>query len=76
MTRFTELLKTGELHSAYENTDTTPSSVENPVNPEPLNFQSMTKLQLEEYGRTIGIELDRRYTKSKLIQQLKNHING
>ena len=76
MTRFTELLKTGELHSAYENTDTTPSSVENPVNVEPLNFQSMNKLQLEEYGRTIGIELDRRYTKSKLIQQLKNHING
>ena len=75
MTRFTELLKTGEVHSAYENIDTT-SSVENPVNVEPLNFQSMNKLQLEEYGRTIGIELDRRYTKSKLIQQLKNHING
>ena len=76
MTRFTELLRTGEVHSAYEDIDTTPSSVENPVNPLPLNFQSMTKLQLEEYGRTIGIELDRRYTKSKLILQLKNHING
>ena len=30
----------------------------------------MTKIELEEYGRTIGIELDRRYTKDKLIEQL------
>ena len=35
------------------------------------NFESMTKLELEAYGRTIGIELDRRKKKSDLIAELK-----
>ena len=81
MTRFTELLMTGEVHSAYENvttttsvSDTSPASVEEPVNPEPLDFESMSKLDLETFGRTIGIELDRRHSKNKLIKQLKEHI--
>ena len=81
MTRFTELLMTGEVHSAYEDvttttsvSDTAPASVEDPVNPEPLDFETMSKLDLETFGRTIGIELDRRHNKSKLIKQLKNHI--
>ena len=83
MTRFTELLQTGEVHSAYENVttttvetvvDTTPASVEEPVNPEPLDFETMSKLELETFGRTIGIELDRRHNKTKLIKQLQDHI--
>ena len=81
MTRFTELLMTGEVHSAYEDVttttsveDTAPASVEEPVNPEPLDFNSMSKLELETFGRTIGIELDRRYSKNKLIKQLQEHI--
>ena len=84
MTRFTNLLKTGEMHSAYENVkqtttvdvDNAPASVEDPVNPEPLNFHGMTKIELETYGRTIGIELDRRHNKLKLIKQLENYIDG
>ena len=81
MTRFTELLQTGEVHSAYENVtittsvpDTAPASVEEPVNPPPLDFESMSKLELESFGRTIGIELDRRLSKGKLIKQLREHI--
>ena len=81
MTRFTELLMTGEVHSAYEDvtittslSDTAPASVEDPVNPEPLNFETMSKLELETFGRTIGIELDRRHNKTKLIKQLQDHI--
>ena len=81
MTRFTDLLATNEVHSAYEDVNTTPSvedtapaSVEDPVNPEPLDFETMSKLDLETFGRTIGIELDRRHNKSKLIKQLKDHI--
>ena len=80
MTRFSELLATNEVHSAYEDVtttsveDTAPASVEDPVNPEPLDFNSMTKLELETFGRTIGIELDRRHNKLKLIKQLKDHI--
>ena len=81
MTRFTELLQTGEVHSAYENVtittsvpDTAPASVEEPVNPPPLDFESMSKLDLETFGRTIGIELDRRHSKSKLVKELEDHI--
>ena len=79
MTRFSELLMTNEVHSAYEDVttsveDTAPASVEEPVNPEPLDFDSMSKLELETFGRTIGIELDRRHNKTKLIKQLQDHI--
>ena len=81
MTRFSELLMTNEVHSAYEDVttttsveDTSPASVEEPVNPEPLDFNSMSKLELETFGRTIGIELDRRHSKNKLIKQLQEHI--
>ena len=37
----------------------------------PIDYEAMTKRQLEAYGRTIGIELDRRATKNSLIQQLE-----
>ena len=79
MTRFSEQLMTNEVHSAYEDVttsveDTAPASVEEPVNPEPLDFNSMSKLELETFGRTIGIELDRRHNKTKLIKQLQDHI--
>ena len=81
MTRFSELLMTNEVHSAYEDVttptsveDTAPASVEEPVNPEPLDFNSMSKLELETFGRTIGIELDRRHNKTKLVKQIQDHI--
>ena len=35
------------------------------------DFESMTKAQLETYGRTIGIELDKRHNKADLIAELK-----
>ena len=37
-------------------------------------FESMTKDELEDYGRTVGIDLDRRHIKKKLIKELENHI--
>ena len=39
----------------------------------PVSFESMSKDELEDYGRTIGIELDRRLNKKKLIKQLQEH---
>ena len=54
--------------------DTAPASVEDPVDPEPLDLLSLSKDELEDYGRTIGIELDRRHNKNKLIKQLEEHI--
>ena len=54
--------------------DTAPASVEEPVDPEPLDLLSLSKDELEDYGRTIGIELDRRYSKSKLVKELEDFI--
>ena len=40
----------------------------------PVSFESMSKDELEDYGRTVGIELDRRHNKKKLIKELEDHI--
>ena len=55
--------------------DTAPASVEDPVDPEPIKLGDLSKDELEDYGRTIGIELDRRLSKNKLIKQLEDHID-
>ena len=54
--------------------DTAPASVEDPVEPKPLDLPSLSKDELEDYGSTIGIELDRRHSKSKLVKELEDHI--
>ena len=41
---------------------------------EPVSFESMSKDELEDYGRTVGIELDRRHNKKKLIKELEDHL--
>ena len=38
------------------------------------DLQYKTKKQLETLGRKVGIELDRRLTKDKLIKQIKKKI--
>ena len=40
----------------------------------PIDFESMSKDELEDYGRTVGIELDRRHNKKKLIKELEDHL--
>ena len=39
---------------------------------EKVDLTKKTKKQLEEYGRTLGVELDRRHTKKKLIATLES----
>ena len=36
-----------------------------------VDYDAMTKAELEVYGRTIGVELDRRQTRETLINQLE-----
>ena len=74
MSHFGDLI--GVSSPKKEVVDTAPASVEEPVNPEPLNLWDLSKTQLESYGRTVGIELDRRHSKSKLIKELENHLGG
>ena len=50
------------------------------VEPEPtdsdeVDFSQMTKAQLETYGRELGIELDKRQTKTDLIAKLEEFIS-
>jgi len=50
------------------------------VEPEPtdsdeVDFSQMTKAQLEAYGRTLGLELDKRQNKTTLIAELEKYIS-
>ena len=44
------------------------------VKKEKPDLKNMTKKQLESYGRSLGIELDRRQKKAKLIARLEEAI--
>ncbi len=47
-----------------------------PVIEQTTDFESMTKKQLEDFGRTIGIELDKRQNKKVLIKELEQKLNS
>ena len=49
--------------------------IEEPIVEKANDFESMTKKQLEDFGRTIGIELDRRQSKEVLIKELEEKLN-
>ena len=38
------------------------------------DLKYLSKIKLEEIGRTLGIELDRRLSQPKLVEQLEEHI--
>ena len=56
--------------------------VEEPAAEEDVAYESdvslhdMTKKELEEYGRTVGIELDRRHSKDRLVQELEDYLGS
>ena len=45
-------------------------SIDSIFKPKTPNFEELTKVELENYGRDIGIELDRRKTKANMIKDL------
>ncbi len=49
---------------------------EEPVIEKTTDFESMTKKQLEAFGRTIGLELDKRHNKADLIAELENFTSA
>ena len=40
------------------------------------DFEKMSKKQLETYGRTIGLELDKRHNKAQLIAELEKFTSA
>ena len=72
----TELIHSGKV--AEPVVEPEPEEVvvtEEPVVEQTNDFESMTKKQLEDFGRTIGIELDRRHSKKVLIKELEEKLN-
>ena len=51
-----------------------PLVLKDEVNLKDLNKK--TKAELEKLGRKVGIELDKRLTKDKLIKQIKKHCKS
>lgn len=41
-----------------------------------VSIDDMSKDELEEYGRTVGIELDRRHTRRKMLRELKEYLGN
>ena len=65
-----ELVGGTEPDLPVESNTTVPSEDVQPTT-ESIDYDSMTKAELEVYGRSIGVELDRRQTKETLISQLE-----
>ena len=38
------------------------------------DLESLSKIELEEFGRELGIELDRRHSKKKLVKELEDEL--
>ena len=53
---------------------TEPVDESKPADSDEVDFSQMTKAQLETYGRELGIELDKRQTKTDLIVKLEEFI--
>ena len=51
-------------------------SEEESVSESDLSLYDMSKRELEDYARTVGLELDRRHSKTALIQELSNYLGS
>ena len=54
---------------------TEPVVEQEPTNSDEVDFSQMTKAQLEAYGRTLGIELDKSQNKTTLIAELEKYLS-
>ena len=50
--------------------------IEEKVYESDVSLHDMTKKELEGYGRTVGIELDRRHSKKRLVQELEEYLDS
>lgn len=49
--------------------------IEEEVYESDLSLHDMSKKELEDYGRTVGIELDRRHSRKRLVQELEEYLS-
>ncbi|SVD65479.1 uncharacterized protein METZ01_LOCUS418333 [marine metagenome] len=55
-------------------TEPTPDVVKGDSDKGKTDLDSLSKIELEEFGRELGIELDRRFNKAKLVQQIEDEL--
>ena len=41
-----------------------------------VSIKDMSKREREEYGRTVGLELDRRRSRKRLVQELEEYLDN
>ena len=51
-----------------------PEIVEGDSDEGQVDLESLSKIELEEFGRELGIELDRRHSKKKLDKELEDEL--
>jgi len=51
-----------------------PEIVEGDSDKGQVDLESLSKIELEEFGRELGIELDRRHSKKKLVKELEDEL--
>ena len=71
MSKFGDLIRGGGAPAPEPVVEEVLITPEEEVLTEANPLEDMTKKELEEYGRTKGIELDRRRSKETLIEELK-----
>ena len=71
MSKFGDLVRGKKVEASAHAAPTPPAPVAAPT-PAAKSLGDMSKVELEELGRTKGVELDRRKSKSKLIKELKD----
>ena len=77
MSRFTQLLSD---NSSPEDESVVEEVVESTIDDETyesdVSLHDMSKKELEDYGRTVGIELDRRHSHSRLVKELEEYLDN
>ena len=86
MSKFGDLIKGRQAPAPSSPTPPAPAVVETPsaeaIKPDDvevaleadLSIKDMNKDELEAYGRTVGIELDRRHSRKKLMRELEDYL--
>jgi len=76
MSKFGDLIRGGGAPAPEPVVEEVLITPEEEVLTEASPLEDMTKKELEEYGRTMGIELDRRRSKETLIEELREAEEG
>lgn len=72
MSRFGDLLRGGAGAAPEPIVEEVLVTPQEEILTEASPLEQMTKDELEELGRTMGVELDKRHSKAKLIEELES----